>query len=211
MKFATRVFAIFKKTETYVVSVLLVALLFVGYLNYSSPRSAYPEAYYGKPVVSQEYPQINLSIEQVVEVGQYLYVLHHHSNGIVQVYDLSGTYQHTLFFYCHEKGGFSLAADDQFVYVQDMRNHVYVLMDGAFISFLERAEAERQLNDIDFRSGASSAGYEIRSNGVWRISESSEQCIIESAVPNRYLADIFLIVICAGFALVMLFQYRKRN
>ena len=103
MKFATRVFAIFKKAETYVVSVLLVTLLFVGYLHYSSPRSAYPEAYYGKPVVSQEYPQINLSIEQVVEVGQYLYVLHHHSNGIVQVYDLSGTYQHTLFFYCHEK------------------------------------------------------------------------------------------------------------
>ena len=144
-------------------------------------------------------------------MGQYLYVLHHHSNGIVQVYDLSGTYQHTLFFYCHEKGGFSLAADDQFVYVQDMRNHVYLLMDGAFISFLERAEAEQQLNDIDFRSGASSAGYEIRSNGVWRISESSEQCIIEFAVPNRYLAKSSLIVICAGFALVMLFQYRKRN
>ena len=211
MKFATSVFSLFKKTDTYAVAVLLVALLFVGYLNYSSPHSAYPEAYYGKPVVSKEYPQINLSIEQVVEAGQYLYVLHHHSNGIVQVYDLSGTYQHTLFFYCHEKGGFSLAADDQFVYVQDMRNHVYVLTDGAFISFLERAEAERQLNDIDFRSGASSEGYEIRSNGVWRTTESGEQCIIESAVTNRYLAEFFLVVICAGFALVTLFQNRKRN
>lgn len=207
MKFATRVFVIFKKTGTYAVSVLLVALLLVGSLNYSSPHSAYPEAYYSKPVVSKEYPQINLSIEQVVEVGQYLYVLHHHSNGIVQVYDLSGTYQHTLFFYCHEKGGFYLAADDQFVYVQDMRNNVYVLTDGAFISFLERAEAEQQLQDIDFRSGASSAGYEIRSNGVWRITESSEQCIIEAVVTNRYHADILLVLICVGFALVMLLQY----
>lgn len=211
MKFAARVSSILRKTDTIVICVLVVALMLAYYLYSTSPHRSYPEAYYGKPVVSKEYPQINLSMEQVVEAGQYLYVLHHHSNGIVQIYDLDGTYQHTLFFYCHGKGGFSLAADGQYVYVQDMRNNVYILVCGDFDSFMERAEVEQQLRDIDFRSGASAANYEIRSNGVWRIKETGESCIIESSAADRHHAESFLIVVCVAFAVVTLYQYRKRK
>ena len=142
---------------------------------------------------------------------QYLDVLHHHSNGIVQVYDLGGTYLHTLFFYCHGKGGFFLAADGQYVYVQDMRNNVYVLADGEFESFLEKADAEQQLCDIDFRSGASSANYEIRSDGIWRVEETGEQCIIESSANDRRTADSLFLLVCIAFAVIMLYQCRKRK
>ena len=109
MKFEERAASIFKKTETSVICAVLAALMLAYYLYSTSSHNAYPEAAYGKPAVSTEYPQMDISMEQVVEAGQYLYVLHHHSNGIVQVYDLGGTYLHTLFFYCHGKGGFFLA------------------------------------------------------------------------------------------------------
>ena len=211
MKFGKRAPSIFKKTETIVICAVLAALMLAYYLYSTNSYNTYPEAAYGKPAVSTEYPQMDISMEQIVEAGQYLYVLHHHSNGIVQVYDLSGTYLHTLFFYCHGKGGFSLAADGQYVYVQDMRNNVYILADGEFESFLEKAEAEQRLQDIDFRSGASSANYEIRFDGIWRMEETGEQCIIESSANDRRTADSLFLLVYAAFAVIMLYQYRKRK
>ena len=211
MKFGKRALSILIKAETIVICAVLAALMLAYYLYSTSSHNAYPEAAYGKPAVSTEYPKMDISMEQVVEAGQYLYVLHHHSNGIVQVYDLGGTYLHTLFFYCHGKGGFSLAADGQYVYVQDMCNNAYILTGGEFDSFLEKADAEQRLQDIDFRSGASSANYEIRFNGIWRMEETGEQCIIESSANDRRTADSLFLLVCVAFAVIILYQYRKRK
>lgn len=211
MKFGKRAPSIFKRTETIIICAVLAALMLAYYLYSTSSHNAYPETAYGKPTASTEYPKMDISMEQIVEAGQYLYVLHHHSNGIVQVYDLSGTYLHTLFFYCHGKGGFFLAADGQYVYVQDMRNNVYILTGGEFDSFLEKADAEQQLQDIDFHSGASSANYEIRSDGIWRVEETGEQCIIESSANNRRTVDSLFLLVYIAFAVIMLYQCRKRK
>ena len=76
MKFGKRALSIFKKTETIVICAVLAALMLAYYLYSTSSRNAYPEAAYGKPAVSTEYPKMDISMEQVVEAGQYLYVLY---------------------------------------------------------------------------------------------------------------------------------------
>lgn len=209
MKLVKRIVTFLKKPETIIFCILMVALALYYNMYFNSPHKTFPEAYYGEPTVSIEYPQIDISIDQVVEVGQYLYVLHHHSNGIVQVYDLTGAYQHTLFFYCHTKGGFSLATDGYYLYVEDMRGNVYALKDGEFDHFLEKSEAKKQLVDMDFRSLTSSVNYEIRTNAIWRITEDGEQCIIESSKPNGIFVDSLSILVPCTFIIVMLYQRRK--
>ena len=209
MKLAKRMLSLFKKPEPIIFCVLMVALMLAYYVYCNSPPQTFPEASYGKPIASTEYPQIDISIEQVVEGGQYLYVLLHHSNGIVQVYDLCGAYQHTLFFYCHTKGGFSLATDGNNIYVQDKRANVYVLHNGEFDYFLEENEAKDRLGDMDFRSRTSSAHYEIRANAIWRVAEDGEWCIIESFASNDYSAGGLLLMACITFIIVILYQRGK--
>lgn len=166
---------------------ILAVLSVVGcYVLYNSRELAFPDRYYGIPVISTEYPSIDISIDQVLDDGRYLYVLYHHSNGIIQVYDMDGSYQHTLFFYCHTKGGFSMVAAGRAIYVQDMRENVYVFEEGKFISFLEKEAAERELSHIDFRTCTSSPNYEIRENSIWRTINGSQVCIVGE--PKRNVA-----------------------
>lgn len=179
---------------------LIIFLLVISYVEYP-PNNApkYPSRTYGKPVISAEYPIINVSIEQVVISGEYIYVLLHHANGIVQVYNMDGKYLHSLFFYCHTKGGFSLAVDNECLYVQDMRDNVYAFQNGNFVSFMNRSQAERQLSHLDFRSRTNSAGYSIQNGSVWKESKNGKTMIIKgpsskSAVHGHIGAAIAILI-----------------
>ena len=76
---------------------------------------------------------------------------------------------------------------------------------------LKNATIEQQLCDIDFHSGASSANYEIRFDGIWRVEETGEQCIIESSANDRRTADSLFLLVYIAFAVIMLYQCRKRK
>lgn len=183
--------AIFSKKQIPLILCLAV-LLGVSYFNYrNTVPMIFPERTYGQPVISTDFPELDISIEQVLQDNRYIYVLLHHSNGIVQVYDLEGNYQFSLFFYCHGHGGFSLALADNTLYVQDMRENVYVFTNGIFQRFVEAADAQMEFTELDFKSRDSSANYEIRENSVWRISEKEDVCIVgayaQPAISTNYL------------------------
>lgn len=164
-----------------------------------------PDRLYGKPVISTDSPEIS-SMEAVVDDGQRLYVLYTHLNGIIQVYDLNGNYQHTLYFYCHQHGGFSIAAEETTVYVKDMDGNLYIFEDGEFQSFVYEKHIQGLLDSVDFSK--QSEDYVIREDGLYKKTESVEQCIVSlenqktiKQTKNVYmwiaaLAAIFFIQIC---------------
>ena len=189
--------------------IIAIVLLMALYLVLNHNQTDYPERYYASPVVSTDYPNIDMNIEQVVDDGSYIYVLHHHSNGIVQVYDLDGNYQHTLFFYCHMNGGFSLAVEDNILYVQDMRQNVYVFREGEFCDFLTKREAEIELSNVRFRSGESSDGYTIRSQSVWKEINGEPVLIIGTPDQDKVLDTTGLLML--GCVVILAIMIRKRR
>lgn len=176
----SRIISYLKKPKTVLYGMLIAALALTVCIYLNSPPKTFPEVFFGRPAVSMEYSQLDIKVEQVVACDGYLYTQLGNSSGVVQVYDLSGNYQHTLFFFTHMKGFFSLAAEEKNVYVQDMQGNVYVLCEGEFDRLLLKFEAQDRLGDLDFASCASSEDYEIRENAIWRVTESGEQCIVEA-------------------------------
>ena len=158
--------------------ILMAGCILLVCLSYRKP---YPKTHYATPAVSDQYPELEMDADTVVEAGEYLYVLLSPGEGIVQVYDLSGTYRHTLFFDCHLNGGFSLAAFGETAYVQDMVGNVYVLNNGEFDRFLKKSDLSELPEGLDFYATSSSEGYEIRKNTVWRITVEGEECIIPAS------------------------------
>ena len=182
----------------------LAALLILSYFRYSrSAPKTFPETLYGQPVVSANYENVDSSIEQVLQDDKYIYAMLHHSNGVVQVYDLEGKYQFTLFFYCHTKGGFSMALVENTLYVQDMRQNVYVFQGGTFQQFVKAEDAKTTFPGLDFRTREISAGYEIQAGCVWRVSGNERVCIIGSpkqpAVSFVYLTVAFCVIVTVLF------------
>lgn len=160
---------------------LVIAFGLVVCLTRGKP---YPKPYYATPAVSDEYPELEMDANSVVEAGEYLYVLLNSREGIVQVYDLSGTYRQTLFFDCHNNGCFFLAASGETVYVRDKIGNVYVLNNGQFDRFLKKSDLSELPEGLDFHAATSSEGYEIRKNAVWRITAEGEECIIPAPTPS---------------------------
>ena len=186
--------------------ILCLAVLFGGsYFNYcNTVPKAFPERQYAMPVVSTEFPRLNISIEQVLQDDRYIYVLLHHSNGVVQVYDLEGDYQFSLFFYCHGHGGFSLALADNTLYVQDMRENVYVLKNGEFQCFVEAVDARSVFSELDFKSRDTSSDFEIRSSSVWRISGEEAVCVVGEPEQAAITATQLIFTACLILLVVFL-------
>lgn len=160
---------------------LVIAFGLVVCLTQTKP---YPKPHYATPAVSSEYPELEKDADMVVEAGEYLYVLLNSREGIVQVYDLSGTYRQTLFFDCHNNGSFFLAASGETAYVRDKVGNVYVLNNGQFDRFLKKSDLSELPEGLDFYAATSSEGYEIRKNAVWRITAEGEECIIPAPTPS---------------------------
>ena len=191
----------FNRPTTWLAVAFICVLVANCFILHETESVKYPDRIYGKPIVSTEYPEIALSIEQVVDDGHFMYILYHHSNGIVQVCDLEGEYLYTVFFYCHMNGGFSLAIEDSRLYVQDMRNNVYIFYNGEFESFIERKDAEKQFSHIDFRKMSSSSNYEVVSGAIWKITEHKRICIVNRPSENQVslqslLPSLIAVLLC---------------
>ena len=195
-----------------IVSIVVVLAALIILVSYSNPNSigALPEAYYGKPAISTDHPIINKRIEQVLDDGQRMYILYDTNDGIVQVCDTNGAYQYTLVFYSNLNGAFTIATENQTLYVQDMRENVYIFESGEFEKFLEREEAKTQLKHIRFDPSNVSDKYEVRSGSIWKVSDAEEMCVVEGpSFTNRTIntmATLLLIVIL----LWRFYQLRRR-
>ena len=200
-----------KNSNTLRVCFLVILLMFTYFEYHTSAHNSFPERYYGRPVVSTDYPEIDISIDQVLHDGKYMYILYHHSNGIVQVCDLDGVYQYTLFFYCHMNGGFSLAIDGDMLYVQDMRENVYVFLNGLFERFVKKEEVVSELGNIDFKTPMSSTDYEIRENSVWKVAEGNEICVVGMPKPNTGLSMLLTAVTCLVLVFVVIRHTTQRK
>ena len=190
----------------------LVILLILSYYNYyNSYPKAFPERVYGQPVVASNYGNLNISIEQVVQDDTYIYAMLHHSNGVVQVHDLDGNYQFSLFFYCHGKGGFSLAFADNILYVQDMRDNVYVFERGEFRAFVKADDAKKQFPELNFKIQEITEGYEIESGCVWRVADGERVCIIGAPKNINYNKNSVAILIGMSLFILIGFKEIKKN
>lgn len=186
---------------------LVIAFGLVVCLTRGKP---YPKPYYATPAVSDEYPELEMDADMVVEAGEHLYVLLNPSEGIVQVYDLSGTYRQTLFFDCHLNGCFFLAASGETVYVQDKIGNVYVLNNGQFDRFLKKSDLSELPEGLDFHAATSSEGYEIRKNAVWRITAEGEECIIPAPTPSIRTIIRSVLLGCIFLIGIMLSVLRRK-
>lgn len=172
---------------------------------FTDPLLHAPEGYYGIPTSSTDYPDLSMEIQQVVEDGSRIYVLFASSKRIIQVYDLDGQYQSTLFFYSHyDNGAFQVTTEANTLYVADECENVYVFRDGLFEQFYKEDEAVEHLIDIDFDWRYSSESYMIRNGSVWKKTPNGDVCVVErknSPVMGMgvLLIAAFVIAVCIDF------------
>lgn len=202
---------LFKSRNNVSQGVLGVLFVLVAITALITNSNKYPEAYYGKPTVSIDYPNLHKSsVEQVLVDENHMYILPHHSNGIIQVCDINGEYEHTMFFYENINGSFAMDMVDDVLYVRDNKRNVYVFRDGVFDCFMKKSEAE-MLSYVDFRSGESSPGYEIRGSSIWKITDSGEECIVAETQGNGFLKDLMMVMFCVVLVIIMVQETRKRK
>lgn len=168
-----------------------------------------PKGYYGVPAISTDYPDLNMNIQQVVDDGSRIYILFDSYRRIVQVYDLNGKYQHTLFFYSnYDNGVFTVATEENTLYVEDECGNVYIFIDGVFDRFYKTGEASLLLADIEFDWKYSSEQYEIRNGSLWKHTSNGEVCLIEQKSSRTKSISLLLIAVLFVVTLIDLI-YRK--
>lgn len=172
-----------------------------------------PKKTYGPPQIITEYVSFNHKpIEQIVDDGQYMYVLADNHNGYIQVYTLDGEYQHTLSFYRPSiNGTFNMVVDSDMLYVFDMHKNLYVFKQGDFISYIKNTEASQPSIETNFNNA--SDRYEIRFGSIWRVDQEKPECVVNRSVQgfiSQYYIN-WIIIIIGGALLVSLWRDEDRG
>ena len=159
---------------------LLCLFCILAWTNYTDPLKDAPEAGYGHPALSYGYPDLDIGILQVMDDGSRIYVLSSSGNRIVQIYDMGGKYEKTVFFQRMSNNGmFTIATEKNTLFVRDEKRNVYIFSGGEFDRFLKEDEVQKELRHIAFQSGISQSGYVVKNGSVWRVSELESVCVIE--------------------------------
>ena len=189
---------ILKKTAPY-----LFALLFIfGILPKSTSSESLSALICGIPVFSSEYfDSSNLSIDQIVEDENHVYILFGEHTGLVQVFDTKANYQYTIKFYEHLNGAFRIAAQNGLLYVRDMRGNVYIIQNAGCVQFIESENAAVLRKTIDF--GSHSNHFELRFGSVWYVNENEEYCFLHRPLISVIYQDNMLFIFTIG----MLFTF----
>lgn len=168
-----------------------------------------PPAYYSIPGRSDAQHYLGGSISQVVECGDYVYVLYGNQDHTVQVFDRNGTYRCTWFFIHYRNGGFSLTVEEPFVYAIDERQDVYIFRDGEFVEFMTEADAEERGLELPRFSPRTPEGYVIRDGVVWRTSGGEDVQITQSG--SLFLKYCSIAASMLLIAVVAAAFWKKRN
>ena len=193
---------------------LVIALMIAGPVLSDMERSREPVRFASKPVSSAEFGDRRFQfVDQIVEAGEYLYILPDEQEGFIQVYDLKGVYQHSLFFTEISNGVFVMAYEDGLFYVQNQTGDVYVFRDEEFREYVKRTTAKEQFAHIGFVWQGSTPGYKFRGNDLWRISDENEMLLIPDLVTFDTQAAVIVlsVLLCLGvFWKVVSYLKRRR-
>lgn len=177
---------------------LMLCVLLISTAASDREHAREPVRFSSKPVYSTNFGDRKpRTIDQIMEAGDYLYVLPSRYDGFVQVYDLQGSYQHSLFFLEANNGAFMMACEDGLLYVQDQRGNVFVFRGNEFLEYVPRKLARDRFSLIKFEWESSTPGYVIRGTDLWRVSEDGEELVMADFV--RFDAS-FAVGILTAFA-----------
>lgn len=167
----------------------------------SNPQDS-PARILGIPTITNTYtPLERCSIDQIVEDDSYIYILFGEHDGNVQVFDLNGNYQYSVYFYTHLNGAFSLAVRENVLYVRDEQKNLYIFCNGSFDSFISKEDAKKLLELLDFNDNSSN--YTVRLGSVWRTNGNEDICIIKRPlISTLYQGDLMFF---ATLFIVLLF------
>lgn len=169
-----------KHTWIFVVIICILLIIITTFLiekvGESKPAELYANSV-GIPIVAKRGTDfLCAGIQQIVNDEQSLYVLYG-NYGVVQAYDLNGTYLYTISLYNHQNGRFEIAVRDGCLYVSDKMDNLYIFKSGEFQAFRERDSAENIRKSIDFNEN--SKDYIVKGTSVWYIgSKCEEKCIV---------------------------------
>ncbi|MBE6921236.1 MAG: hypothetical protein E7468_06730 [Ruminococcaceae bacterium] len=198
------------KLRRMIVSILIVVLLL---LTISGCNSYKPALTYGTPVRFVEELDIDtINIDQIANDDTHLYLLDS-DEGVLRVFDLDGNYLYTLAFYDYPNGAFMFAVKDRYLYVRDPHSHVYVFLEGEFIQFIGRDDANNILESIDFEK--SSTDYVIKFASVWKVCETGDVCVIKRPLYSVLYQDRIRILVIVGlgfaYAFIRFFVAKRKR
>lgn len=175
-----------------------------------------PQRRYFEPVSSDEFGEVRFnSISQIVEAGDNLYILPNNHNGFIQVYDLTGSYRHSLFFTESMNGAFTMAYEDGIFYVQDQTGNVYVFLNGEFREYVKRETAKDRFAHIEFVWMGSTPGYQFRGKDLWRIADGQEALVIPALLSydtqSATIALTVLLMLGSCWLLASILKRRRTN
>lgn len=179
---------------------LLLVVVVINAVLLDRERVREPVCFATRPVYSTEFgdrkPHV---VDQIIEAGEYLYVLPDDTAGFVQVYDLKGNYQHSLFFLKEPNGVFRMAAEGDTFYFRNQSSDVFVFRDGEFLEYVPWKPARERFAQMDFEKHSSSPGYVIRGTDLWRVSADGEELVMADFV--RFDASFAVACITALLAI----------
>ena len=144
-------------------------------------ETATPVGLYGQPAVFVENsPLKKFTIKQVADDSKYLYLLDE-SNGVLLVFDLQGTYKHTISFYDTLNGAFRMSINQDILYVEDTQGNLYILHFGEFERFVKKSD-RAIYDEVDFKQ--TSSNYEILLDGVYKKAADEDICIIRKPLDS---------------------------
>lgn len=192
---------------------LLLVLLLLSIVSGSAKDEDLTPKIVGVPLVYEDASALNHEpIEQIVDDGQYLYLLFGFHDGIVQIYDTNGNYQKTIAFYSHQNGAFRIAVANGLFYVRDKRGNLYLFNNGEFDHFFGYQENEWLRKSIDF--DATSTDYVVKMESVWRINGEEDICVVERPITallnqrNQFMI-VWGVLFCSGLYKVSQIMKRK--
>ena len=193
----------------------MLCLMVVSVTLTARERAAEPVRFASKPVFSTDYAGKRANtVSQIIESGNYLYILPDDTKGFVQAYDLCGNYQHTLFFLEESNGVFTMAAEGNLFYVQNQSGDVYVFREGIFLEYVERKIAKDRFAYIGFVWQGSSPNYRIRGTDLYRIAGDKAELVIADIVRFNAQSATIILGTLVFIGMLWLFAYylkRRRS
>ena len=104
-----------------------------------------------------------------------------------------------------------MAISNDYLYVCDPHNDVYIFQNGAFVDFTGRENAQELLSANNF--GVNSSRYEIRQGSIWHIADQT--CLVDkppySVGVQRHKTMLLTLILVVAIAIFKIYSFRKGN
>jgi len=207
----------FSKIKKILIPILIIWIFLNMAFGFGDDTKDFPNAIHGKPVRFENASLMpNTGIQQVVADSERVYILYSSEVGVLQVYDLTGNYLHSLRLYKHMNGAFSMAVYDDKLYVRDYHADCYVFQDGEFVAFLRDEAADAILDIVPYEQfEKNSEGYTIKKGSVWHTAEQGAQCIVsrpaKSGIYQNHLNILLEFGVIAVFSIAAYVYKTKKK